>query len=282
MEYSGTVTKILQNYPSIFEIEAADCFNRLLHPAISKVIEFAGNLCFGRETKYHDEICLLLNAVLQSSCIFKQNATFGELFYGIEYKYESQEHLRLKKALLAAYSIIPGYAEAKAKTRQGPSTLWHIISYVVSLNKLLHAIMKFLYILRYTKSPSLATEALKISIQNSNPFSEGNSSSFLIMSFEAFAFLLNFLQWWYNSDAVKSIPSLPNPMLEKLGSFSEIGSNQRSCPICLEIPTLSTALSTSGYVFCFKCINGYLKKYGHCPVTRYPADFADLIRIYDH
>jgi len=52
------------------------------------------------------------------------------------------------------------------------------------------------------------------------------------------------------------------------------------CPICHRRRENETALSVSGFVFCYKCIMSYLKTHGVCPVTKLPANSNNLVRLY--
>ncbi|XP_076452414.1 peroxisome assembly protein 12-like [Babylonia areolata] len=92
-------------------------------------------------------------------------------------------------------------------------------------------------------------------------------------------FFLQFLDWWYNSDAnaplLTALPTPPPPPRDSTET-----SAPHVCPLCQRLRTNETALSVSGYVFCFPCIHEYLKTHGCCPVTSYPARTQHLIKIY--
>ncbi|GFR80424.1 peroxisome assembly protein 12 [Elysia marginata] len=53
------------------------------------------------------------------------------------------------------------------------------------------------------------------------------------------------------------------------------------CPLCMRVRANSTALSVSGYVFCYLCINEHVKKEKCCPITGYPATSEHLVKIYE-
>ncbi|XP_051245130.1 peroxisome assembly protein 12 [Dicentrarchus labrax] len=113
-------------------------------------------------------------------------------------------------------------------------------------------------------------------------------------------FFLQFLEWWYSSDnqsAVKTLTSLPAPppplhlQQERSGRDSpptsasrsggaQPGSDCRNCPLCRRLRTNATVLSTSGFVFCYRCIYTYVKANRRCPVTGYPTELQHLIKIY--
>ncbi|XP_058510676.1 peroxisome assembly protein 12 [Solea solea] len=105
-------------------------------------------------------------------------------------------------------------------------------------------------------------------------------------------FFLQFLDWWYSSDnqsTMKSLTSLPAPppplhLQEEGGGCrdkeAEPGSANRSCYLCRRPCTNATVLSTSGFVFCYRCVYVYIKANRHCPVTGYPTELQHLIKIY--
>ncbi|CAJ0583546.1 unnamed protein product, partial [Mesorhabditis spiculigera] len=100
-------------------------------------------------------------------------------------------------------------------------------------------------------------------------------------------FFVQFVDFMYNSDVGSQltkkntgykVPPAPHKLLineENIGTLET-----HKCPLCLKKRVNSTALSTSGYVFCYTCIDTYLKQYGQCPITHVPADTKQLIRLY--
>ncbi|XP_026203062.1 peroxisome assembly protein 12 [Anabas testudineus] len=113
-------------------------------------------------------------------------------------------------------------------------------------------------------------------------------------------FFLQFLEWWYspeNQNTVKTLTSLPAPppplhlqeeqrcqdsrtMSANHNKETLLGSDSRNCPLCWRPRTNATVLSTSGYVFCYRCIYVYVKANRRCPVTGYPTELQHLIKIY--
>ena len=52
------------------------------------------------------------------------------------------------------------------------------------------------------------------------------------------------------------------------------------CPLCSGKRRNESALTVSGFVFCYTCIFKYVKEHGKCPLTCYPCDTKNIIRIY--
>ncbi|KAK3587081.1 hypothetical protein CHS0354_014954 [Potamilus streckersoni] len=93
-------------------------------------------------------------------------------------------------------------------------------------------------------------------------------------------FFLQFLDWWYTNDTgAASLTALPIPEPPKR-DMEETHKKYGVCPICNRTRTNETALSVSGYVFCYPCIYDHVKKYSSCPITFYPARTEHLIRLY--
>ncbi|KAL7528809.1 hypothetical protein ACHAWF_002715 [Thalassiosira exigua] len=76
------------------------------------------------------------------------------------------------------------------------------------------------------------------------------------------------------------IPPPPLPPIVMNESESAIG--KWSCPICKEEPRINPTASTSGYVFCYKCLVTHLRQIGdHCPVTGMSCRENEVVRIYE-
>ncbi|KAF8383762.1 prx-12 [Pristionchus pacificus] len=99
-------------------------------------------------------------------------------------------------------------------------------------------------------------------------------------------FLLQFIDLFYNSDLGAQLakqtgmgrtPKAPHKLLSE---EEVMGLETSKCPICLCKRVNDTALTCSGYVFCFACIDTYIKRESRCPVTGLPATSASLVRIF--
>ncbi|XP_033627321.1 peroxisome assembly protein 12-like [Asterias rubens] len=98
-------------------------------------------------------------------------------------------------------------------------------------------------------------------------------------------FFLQFLEWWYMSQdnqsrlAVTALP-IPKPPKVEQKEKSAVPEDVSLCPLCHKHRTNDTALSTSGYVFCYPCIYSFLKGHHCCPVTSYPSKLSHLVKLY--
>ena len=78
------------------------------------------------------------------------------------------------------------------------------------------------------------------------------------------------------------LPIPPPPMPPNLLNKSDSDIMEKwSCPICKE-PRINPTASTSGYVFCYKCLVMHLRQKGEfCPVTGMPCRESRVVRLYE-
>ncbi|CAI4228585.1 unnamed protein product [Auanema sp. JU1783] len=100
-------------------------------------------------------------------------------------------------------------------------------------------------------------------------------------------FFVQFIDYIYSGDFNSQLTKLskgntliPPAPHEMLNSEFVHSMETSKCPLCHNKRINDTALSVSGYVFCYSCISDYVKKYKRCPITNNPTTVADLIRLY--
>lgn len=100
-------------------------------------------------------------------------------------------------------------------------------------------------------------------------------------------FFLQFLDWWYsseNQETIKSLTALPTPPppvhLDHGEGSVLLPKLKTVCPLCRKIRVNATALSTSGFVFCYRCVYSYVKAHQRCPVTGYATELQHLVKLY--
>ncbi|XP_023239503.1 peroxisome assembly protein 12-like [Centruroides sculpturatus] len=91
------------------------------------------------------------------------------------------------------------------------------------------------------------------------------------------AFFLQFLDWWYSQDNSGYFSQFPIPPPPEKWPLKF---NKGICPLCHQKRRNETVLSTSGFVFCYRCIFQYIQKYSCCPITNYPSTNENLIKLY--
>ena len=77
------------------------------------------------------------------------------------------------------------------------------------------------------------------------------------------------------------LPIPPPPLPPNLINEYDGDMDNWSCPICKE-PRINPTASTSGYVFCYKCLVLHLRQNGsYCPVTGMPCGEEKVVRLYE-
>jgi len=78
---------------------------------------------------------------------------------------------------------------------------------------------------------------------------------------------------------ITKLPIPPPPMPPNL--IQEINVDKWSCPICKE-PRINTTASTSGYVYCYKCLVSHIRNVGeYCPMTGMPCREDRVVRLFE-
>ncbi|XP_068946062.1 peroxisome assembly protein 12 [Petaurus breviceps papuanus] len=100
-------------------------------------------------------------------------------------------------------------------------------------------------------------------------------------------FFLQFLDWWYsseNQESIKSLTALPTPPppvhLDYNSDSSLLPKLKSVCPLCRKTRVNDTALATSGYVFCYRCVYNYVRSHQTCPITGYATEVQHLVKLY--
>jgi hypothetical protein len=98
-------------------------------------------------------------------------------------------------------------------------------------------------------------------------------------------FAFKFLEWWHSSPLRSSsrsfyskdiLPPLKPP--KRLAAMDDAPA-KGECPVCHRPIVNATALTTSGYVGCYKCVYEYVGREKRCPVTGVATSTADLRKI---
>ncbi|NXI43817.1 PEX12 protein, partial [Galbula dea] len=100
-------------------------------------------------------------------------------------------------------------------------------------------------------------------------------------------FFLQFLDWWYsseNQETIRSLTAFPTPPppvhLDHGAASALVPTLKTVCPLCRKVRVNATALSTSGFVFCYRCAYTYVKTHQRCPITGYSTELQHLVKLY--
>ncbi|XP_074600651.1 peroxisomal biogenesis factor 12 [Brevipalpus obovatus] len=93
------------------------------------------------------------------------------------------------------------------------------------------------------------------------------------------ALFIQFLDYWYGrEDTRRSLASLeipPPPPRRELPNCPP-----KMCPLCKQVRRDEAVLRTSGFLFCYSCIYDSIERHSKCPITGFPTNFDQIIRIY--
>ncbi|KAL2742608.1 peroxisome assembly protein 12 [Vespula maculifrons] len=162
-------------------------------------------------------------------------------------------------------------------------TLCNYILYVSGRSMYATPLLRFLgIVLTYSETRNIVpiTELLHKVRSSSFTISDGLDiiQTTVARSFEIGAFFLQFLSWWTQENYFTDIMALPAPSAPKVRHSAV--KYKGLCPLCMKVPHIRTVLMVSGYIFCYQCILSEVRNKKRCPVTNYPANENDLIRLY--
>ncbi|XP_054022541.1 peroxisome assembly protein 12 [Dryobates pubescens] len=140
---------------------------------------------------------------------------------------------------------------------------------------------------RSAAAPSSQALSIKSRVQSAARKALGGAAFSLSTGLSVSIFFLQFLDWWYsseNQETIKSLTALPTPPppvhLDHAAASALLPEPKTVCPLCRKTRVNATALSTSGFVFCYRCIYSHVKAHQSCPVTGYATELQHLVKLY--
>lgn len=294
--------------PSIFEVIAQDSLSVTFHPALKRVATFLATCNpekYGWLVTWFEEVYFAFNTILQYHYLRHHGGSFAEVVYGLQrvplhgiMPRFPQLPLQQEAMSLLCLCVVP-YVRAKLEDRVTEYQLLGVSQGWVQVLLRLHSTLHFVwessvlgnylsYMTGHAASHSPLLHLAGVTLQYAAEHEQESKfpllsakflGSLLTCTLEFGAFFLRFLQCWHLGDMQHtSVTALPiPPAFEGLPQAAQYG---EMCPICFQKWKIATVLSVSGFVFCYRCIVQYLQENHCCPVTKYPADTGDLIRIY--
>jgi len=313
--HSAHLTTSSLDRPSIFELVASQSLDSTFYPALKRIATYLGSVNPERYrvlVEHFDEIFLVLNGIVQNYYLRKHGGSLSETFYGLQrYNLSSKRFTRRDHILSLLLLVVIPYFSRKLERKM--TKLKEKLQDEVSMDdkynvlglytyRAVKSSFEFIQIIKYiaylsghSSTHSIHLMVARVGLRHAQlqddsfnwaDILSGNLKvstilgTLLLRGLEFGGFFLQFIQWWQDgSSSQKSVAHLPTPEPPKLDRNANKYSN--ICPICFQNFAIPTILQISGYVFCYKCITGHLKKHQYCPVTNYPATMEDLVRIYD-
>ncbi|XP_042194387.1 peroxisome assembly protein 12 [Callorhinchus milii] len=248
----------------------------------------------GLPTAHHLRSLLLL--VLVPYLRVKLDKLFGRLREEEDYaiRFPASHRQRLHKAFLAAYPYLNMGWEAWFLAHQllyvfGKARHHSPLLRLARVHLVTLSLADVLDLEKRSSSTNASQPGHSVTEQLTFFFSKacGRLASSLSTGLSLGVFFLQFLEWWYsteNQETVKSLSCLPTPPppvhLDGHLAPAALPALKSLCPLCRKPRANHTALSTSGHVFCYRCIYAYVKRQQRCPMTGYPSELQHLIKLY--
>lgn len=307
------ITQNIETRPSIFEVVAADSLNTTFYPALKRIANFLVTIkpgTFGSLVRYYDEAYLIFNWLVQSYYLRHKGGSLSEVFYGLtRVSLRTQNLDRSGQRWSLIFLVLGPYIYYKIEQRIQQWKYDHENGRILSHNKLflsqsvpyLRACFETIKLVQFITylagvSPTHSPVLRGLNLTLTYLAEEGESwtvrelfgghvklatmlSTSLLRTLELSAFFLQFIEWWQNEANMGDLSKLPIPNAPSNDCNSQ--KYKGICPLCLQRWLIPTAISISGYVYCYRCIVTHLQKENKCPVTKYPATVNDLVRIFD-
>ena len=90
--------------------------------------------------------------------------------------------------------------------------------------------------------------------------------------------LTKFLDWYFMSPSNNIAQKTEDKLIN--APFTNIQNTLNYCQLCNKEFRNPTCLAVSGYVFCYTCIEEYVKRHGKCPITHINCNLQSLHKIY--
>ncbi|XP_050443137.1 peroxisome assembly protein 12 [Adelges cooleyi] len=299
--------------PSIFEVIAQENLSATSYPALKIVANFISQknpeklnwlIC------YFDEVFLVCNTICQYKYLKKYGGTFSENFYdltripGPKNLKPPDNQIYINLALVVFVPYVRNKFDSYVEQLQTKYKLQLKEKLIIILNKCVYTVwevMRLVYYLKYingtsqTHSPLLDIAGMiltykNVVVSNNQEQLDQQLSAVecvknylhygLTHSLELGAFLMQFLNWWHSENLQSKLMAYPIPEQPKATNKHISIKNTNKCPLCINERKMPTALTVSGFVFCYKCLHKSLMIEPRCPVTKLPATMQDMVRIY--
>ena len=240
--------------PTFYEIVMQDRLNEMFWQSIKLIVSVA----FDKYSRfvglryYVEEVSSVICAAIDCYSLIKTKGTFTENFYSLCRDFNSKKSVF---SYLFLHYFVP------------------LISKSLAFRQV-HDVLKGLFMtgFLYFNVPYFSPEFFVLKqklVRQSGKYQMSYSFIGLLIAIKC-------LEIYFNSSKKES--SVGNFVeIEPPYSESEVGKGV--CGICKESWTNPTALTCSGYVFCYACIKTHLEIFAACPITKKRASIRNLRKI---
>lgn len=296
--------------PSIFELIACDSLKNGLREALRYFLDNISAIegFKGMTISKSDEAILLLDIFIEYNYLKSYNASYAENLYNlIRVSRDTGEKNASAIPSLICLTIFPylkrkldkyfeelNYKENRSADESQRIRLYRILTRSCSFFNLICMIRfcsgKANY---HTLLDGLMNIRLSNRIQNPNNdntdalnFSDKASkvlADLLGRGLTIGSYLIQFLDYWNtrsNSASLFNV-SLPVPNPPKKDEFAYTDDKSSNmCLICLHVRQNECALSNTGYVFCYSCLQRFVTVKQRCPITGHPTTVDNIVKLF--
>ena len=246
---------ITDQTPTFYEIAMQDRLNDMLWQSIKLIVGvFTEKISALTSLRYYtEEITTILCAGLDFYSMTKTKGTFTESFYSLCRNITSKKSIF---AYLFVHYLVPLLVKVPFTRR-----IYDVLKGLF--------MMRFLYFGFPYFSPEFYVLKQKLVRQNVK-----YSMSY---AFIALLVSIKFMELYFNSkrsvNARVSVANIEPPYKDSIVP-------KGICGICKQKWTNPTALTSSGYIFCYTCIRTHIQIFGACPITKIRTSVKSLRKIH--
>lgn len=296
--------------PTIYELLLERSLSQSLRKALKHLIQVLASHrpdYFRLVHKHFDEFSLLTDFILEGLHLRTYHATFSENYYLMERIKSSHANKSTPPSVtssLLALSLMP-YVRRKLdkayenlndlefngmlnlKNDQLTQLFYTLYPYVISLIDVTSFICLVRFAVGDSSSPTLLSHLLSIKLvrkDSSKPPKYGllpSLAKLVNYMLTGSTFFIQFLDYWYSNESSRwpllavNIPDAPEAR-----KFSNCDPGH--CPMCFKVRQNEAVLHSSGIAFCYECIHDFIQRYRKCPITGYPTNIDQVVRIYQN
>lgn len=300
----------LPRSPSVFELIACDHLKSGLREALRYLLDNINKVDSRRRLRT-DEAILLLDLLIEYNYLKSYNASYAENLYNLvrvtAFKGTSTTPRdgRLLPSLVCL-TLIPYikrkldryFEDLNYKETRTASELHRIRLYKLFCRS--YSLLNLVFLVRFAAGKStyhnFLDGLLSIRLENCDAINDDSLdistwsariskfiADFMGQGLTAGSYLIQFLDYWNsrsNSAPLfnSSLP-IPDPPRRDEFAYSDEGSSD-ICLICLHVRQNECALSNTGYVFCYSCLQRYVTARQCCPVTGLPTTVDNIVKMF--
>lgn len=297
--------------PSVFEIVACDNLKSGLREAIRYLLDNIYQIDSLRQLPISrsDETILLLDVLIEYNHLRAYKASYAENLYNLV-RFSNRTGATIQNVVpsLVCLTLIPyirrkldkyfedlNYKENRTADESRRIRIYRIFSRSFSLLNLIclvrfaagqssnHNIWDALInIILVGRPDDESPHDTKLSLLDR---SSKITADFLGRGLTVGSYFIQFLDYWntHSNSAPLFNASLeiPDPPKKDEGqlAYTDDGSSN-ICLICLHVRQNECALSNTGYVFCYSCLQRYVTTKQRCPVTGHPATVDNIVKLF--